>query len=244
MRSSARLHFAAAIRKAVDYDSGDPVIGFAVYDETGARRAYYKANTRNSGGSITKSMLLVAYLRQIGRHKPSSAARGELAAMIKRSDNDAANWVYSQLNRPRVETNRVARDADMTRFTLVVQPGYPYVIGQSAITAKDFASFFSKIFTMVPSAQRNFAKYLLAHLSDDDQKGMLQAGIHGVVYSKEGWTATDPGYAGYPYIVNQVARFNYGHTWYSVAVTVGHIADEATGETITKNIVHALVGEY
>jgi hypothetical protein len=164
--------------------------------------------------------------------------------MIRRSDNDAANWVYSELNAPRREINRVARDANMKRYTLIAQPGYPYIIGQSAITASDFASFFSKIFTMVPGAQRNLARYLLAHLSDDDQKGMLQAGIHGVVYSKEGWTATDPGYAGYPYVVNQVARFNYGHTWYSVAVTVGRITNETAGETITKNIVHALVGTY
>lgn len=246
--AAASLHFTAAKQKAQSYDKGSATVGFAIYSSSGNMQDCYNCIVGNSGGSITKAMLLVAYLRQESSHSLSSAAQSNLKNMIENSDNNAANWVYNHLNHPVQQINSVASDAAMSDFKLVVHPTHPYVIGESTISAADFAYFFARLSLYLPDSHQAYAYSLLSHVASSEQKGLLDAGLPGTVYSKEGWTDLDKGYPGYPYIVNQAAQFTYKGQRYGIAVTVGKLdkgsyaSDEATGENIVKSITKALLG--
>jgi hypothetical protein len=116
-----------------------------------------------------------------------------------------------------------------------------YVLGQSTITADDFAKFFSKIDTLLAGPQQKFGMDLLSHLSAADQNGLLDAGLPGTVYSKEGWKPEPSGTRGTPYIVNQAAQFGSNGNIYGIAVTVSGTTDQASGEAIVKSVATALV---
>ena len=160
----------------------------------------------NYSGSITKSMLLVAYLRQHADAPLGQAARYELGQMIEISDNDAADWVYAHLVSGRDALSSRA-DAGMTRFQIDTSDPV-YVLGQSLVTAGDFARLFARIDQLMPASQRSYGMYLLAHVQE--RVGLLAAGLPAVVYSKEGWKPEPDGLLGSPYIVNQAAQFNDG----------------------------------
>ena len=236
----------AAQQTAQKASTGTTKVGYALYDSTGKQLAKYNESFENYGASITKSMLLVAYLKQVGSGTLSSQAKSELTNMIENSDNASADWVYSNLNHANAAVNGVASSAGMTGFHLDTSDPV-YVLGQSQITADDFARFFAKIDTMFPATQKDFALNLLSNLSSADQNGLLKVGLPGTVYSKEGWKSepdtTNPfGNEGSPYIVNQAAQFSSNGTTYGVAVTVGGTSDQAAGETIVKDVVSSLVG--
>ncbi len=160
--------------------------------------------------------------------------------MIENSDNASADWVYSHLSNGSSDVKAVASAAGMSGFSIDTSDPV-YVLGQSKITADDFAKFFSKIDTLTPDSQKSFGLDLLSHLSSADQNGLLQAGLPGTVYSKEGWKPETVASDGAPYVVNQAAQFSSGGTTYGVAVTVSGTSDQASGEAIVKNVVSALI---
>ncbi len=213
-------------------------IGFALVTSTGRTLAAVAAGTPNYSASITKSMLLVAYLRDSAAGGLSAAARQELTAMIEVSDNSAADWVYEHLTSPAANVEQVAADAGMTGFHLDTSDPV-YVLGQSVVTAGDFARFFSRIETFMPAGARQFGMSLLAGVQE--RVGLLAAGLPGVVYSKEGWKPEDAGALGAPYIVNQAGQFSCGGVTYGIAVTVGQAQDEASGESVVQRIAGALI---
>lgn len=240
--STVTVNNQVAQQVAQQASTGGTQVGYALYDSSGDNLANYNDTFENYGASITKAMLLVAYLQQVGSGSLSSQAQSELTNMIENSDDASANWIYSQLNNPVQAVNAVAASAGMTGFQLDSSDDSAYVLGQSKITANDFAQFFAKIDTMFPAAQKTFALNLLSHLSATEQVGLLQVGLPGTVYSKEGWKPEDTGLGGAPYVVNQAAQFSSGGTTYGVAVTVSGTTDQATGEAIIKNVVAALIG--
>ena len=234
----------AAQQVAQKASTGGTKVGYAIYDSTGKSMGSYNI-FENYGASITKSMLLVAYLNQVGAGTLDPAAQSELTAMIEQSDDNAANQVYKLLNNPSSEIQAVAQQAGMTGLKLNTSDPL-YILGQSQIRADDFAKFFAKIDTMFPSSQHDFALQLLSHVTPN--AGLLQAGLPDPVLSKEGWKPepdnTNPfGREGAPYIVNQAAQFSSVDTTYGVAVTVSGTANEQSGETIIKNVVSALVSQ-
>jgi hypothetical protein len=162
--------------------------------------------------------------------------------MIENSDNAASNWVYGQLSGGSGAVNKVASDAGMSGFKIDTSDS-TYVLGQSTITAGDFAKFFARIDTLLAGPQQSFGLGLLSHLSAADQTGLLQAGLPGTVYSKEGWKPESSGSRGAPYIVNQAAQFSLNGKAYGIAVTVGGTANQASGEAIVQSIAKALVGK-
>ena len=81
---------------------------------------------------------------------------------------------------------------------------------------------------------------LLSHLSSADQVGLLQAGLPGVVYSKEGWKPEPNGLEGAPYIVNQAGQFSVNRNTYGIAFTVAGVSDKPSGEAIIERIAAAL----
>jgi len=234
------LNTSAAETAAKNATTSNVKVGYALYDSTGKILSSYSAGNANYGASITKSMLLVAYLQQVGNGTLSAAAKSNLTAMIENSDNAAANWVYHQLKNPTADVNKVASDAGMSGFKLDTSDS-TYVLGQSTVTADDFAKFFSGIDTRLAGPQQAFGLGLLSHLSAADQNGLLQAGLPGTVYSKEGWKPEPSGTRGAPYIVNQAAQFSSGGKVYGIAVTVSGTKDQASGEAIVKSVASALV---
>jgi hypothetical protein len=237
--TTASLNTSAAEAAAKSASTGNVKVGYALYDDSGSV-SKYNPTELNYGASITKSMLLVAYLKQVGSSNLSTTAETNLTAMIENSDNDASNWIYHQLTNPTAAINKVASDAGMNSFKLDTSDP-AYVLGQSTISADDFAKFFSKIDTLLAGPQQSFGLKLLSHLSAADQNGLLQAGLPGTVYSKEGWKPEPAGTRGTPYIVNQAAQFSSGGKTYGVAVTVSGVKDQASGEAIVKAVVSALL---
>jgi len=214
-------------------------VGFAIYSSNGQMLGGYGATSENYGGSITKSMLLVAYLQQTGNGIISPEAQGELESMIEVSDNDAADWVYAHLSSPNRAVLSVAASVGMTGFQLDTSDPV-YVLGQSLVTANDLAMLFADIGNLIPPAQRSFGMGLLSHLSSADQVGLLQAGLPGAVYSKEGWKPEPDGLEGAPYIVNQAGRFSVNGNTYGIAFTVAGVSDKPSGEAIIERIAAAL----
>jgi hypothetical protein len=127
----------------------------------------------------------------------------------------------------------------MSNFVLDDTTGTAYILGQSKITANDFAKFFARIDQMIPSEHRDFGLSLLADVIP--KAGLLRAGLPGTVYSKEGWKPEPQGLPGAPYVVNQAAQFSVGGTTYGLAVTVGGTTNQMSGEAIIQNLVAALI---
>ena len=132
--------------------------------------------------------------------------------MIEASDNQSADDVWGLLHNPAAQVQAVASDAGMTGFELNDTADSVYVLGQSMITARDFALFFSKIGQMFPATQRSYGLNLLSHLDASDQVGLLQSGLPGTVYSKEGWKGEPTITGDQPYVVNQAAQFQLDGT--------------------------------
>lgn len=245
----AAIDDTAAKQAAQKANNGGEQVGYALFDSSGDLLANYNDTFNNYGASITKSMLLVAYLKQVGSGNLSSQDKSELTNMIEVSDNDSANWVWGQLNDPSSQVNAVASSAGMKSFRLNSTGDVDYYLGQSQITARDFAKFFSHIDTMIPQQQRDFGLNLLSNI--DRQVGLLQSGLPGTVYSKEGWK-TEPGTSarsgspnpfgdeGHPWVVNQAAQFSSGGTTYGLAVTVGGAPTQDAGESTIKDIGSAI----
>jgi hypothetical protein len=240
--SGAALHIQSAEQAAQAAASGTHV-GFAVYDSSGQELGSYNDTMENYAASITKSMLLVAYLRQVGSGQISSTVDELLTNMIEASDNQSADDVWGLLHNPAAQVQAVASDAGMTGFELNDTADSVYVLGQSMITARDFALFFSKIGQMFPATQRSYGLNLLSHLDASDQVGLLQSGLPGTVYSKEGWKGEPTLTGDQPYVVNQAAQFQLDGTTYGVAVTVAQYGgSESSNEEIIQRIGAALIG--
>lgn len=235
----------SAAQQAAQQAGSGVKVGYAIYDSSGNQQGSYNATFENYGASITKSIILVAYLNQLGTTPVSSTAKGYLTNMIENSDNDSANWVYKQLKNPAASVKTVASNAGMKGFKFDTSDKV-YVLGQSQITADDFARFFAQIDTMLPSANRSLALNLLSNISPN--VGLLQAGLPGTVYSKEGWktepdATTNPfGKEGSPWVVNQAAQFTSDGKTYGVAVTVSGAASQTAGEAVVQKVVTALIG--
>ncbi len=235
--SAAGLNVQAAVQAARAASRSGTQVGFAVFNSDGEELGAYADSIQNYGASITKAMLLVAYLRQVGSGQISAGADEVLTAMIEASDNASADTVYRLLGNPEAQIERVASDAGMTGFQYDTSDPV-YVLGQSKVTAHDFALFFARIGQLIPAAQRGYGLHLLSNLDYSDQVGLLQSGLPGTVYSKEGWKPE-----GGAYVVNQAAQFQTHGVTYGVAVTVFAPGGSQTGnQAIIQRIGSALVG--
>jgi hypothetical protein len=220
-------------------NTGTQKVGFALYDSTG-KKANYNEFAENYGASITKSLILVAYLNQVGAGTLSGTANTEVTGMIEQSDNADADAVFHLLSDPETEIKAVASQAGMGGLQYNATADPVYVLGQSMISADGFAKFFSVIISLIKDpAKQTLAKTLLSTITP--QEGLLKAGLPGTVYSKEGWKPEPSGTADAPYVVNQAGQFTIGSTTYGVAVTVGGTQTEDSGAGVVEAIVKALL---
>lgn len=199
----------------------------------------YDATSQNYGGSITKSMLPVAYLQQIGDGTLSPEAQDELESMIEVSENDAADWAYDHLSSPNSQVQSAADSVGTTGFQLdTSDPVY---------VSRTVAGHRERLRTAV-RRHRQPDTHCPAKLWHGPtlppllsrQVGLLQAGLHGVVYSKEGWKPKPSGLEGAPYNVNEAGQLWVNGSTYGVAFTVAGVSDRPSGEAVIERIAAAL----
>ena len=224
---------------AVAYaQSQTSLVGFAVVSSSGQIVSSYNATATDYGRSITKTMLLVAYLRQAGDGELSAQARTNLQAMIERSANGnegpGADWVYHQLHDPNAQIEQVAHDAGMSNFRLDTSDPV-YVLGRSHVSAQDMALLFSKIRQLIPNSQRGYAMTLLSNIAPGDpgHEGIYNAGVaSGPIYSKSGWEQE----TNRKYTFNQAALVTIAGQQYAIAVITANNPSFSVGESIVQNI--------
>ncbi|MCA1679747.1 MAG: hypothetical protein LC777_12760, partial [Actinobacteria bacterium] len=92
--------------------TGQPV-GFALVDDTGRVLGSVSPNATNASASITKAMVLIA-LTQDARDRELTGVERELAvAMIRRSDNRAANALFARWGRVGERGRTTRRDDEL-----------------------------------------------------------------------------------------------------------------------------------
>jgi hypothetical protein len=119
--------------------------------------------------SLSKAMLLVAELRRTARagRRLDPGTRAVLAAMIRVSDNDAADAIYRRAgDGGLLEVARVAR---MRRF------GPAGWWSEARVTAADQARFFLRIDRLVARARRSYLRRLLAGVVASQSWGIPRA---------------------------------------------------------------------
>lgn len=218
--------FSEAI-KAAKAAKGSPV-GFAVVDSSGKTIAEYKGTAKNTGRSISKSLILVA-LTQKAKGRELTASEKSLATrMIEDSDNEAANTLLDEVGKAAV--NKAAVDAGMKQWNADAGMGksIAFKLGTASVSAEDFARFFVKIDTMLATKHRDFAVDLLANIKGAGRYGVLDAGYDGKVLSKGGWNVD-----GSEGTVNQAAQVNVDGDKYGISVVLGDQTSlEAGGKQI------------
>jgi hypothetical protein len=241
-----------SVTAATEYakSQGSTVVGFAVDSTSGSSLGDYQGSSQNIGRSITKTLLLVAYLDKVGSGHLSATASEHLQGMIEQSSNEDADWVFNALDGKDTDRDEggnptsdaaveaVAHAAGMTGFHLSTADPV-YVLGESRVTADDMAHFFSQIEALMPSAQRSYGMGLLGSINDPGepgQAGIYEAGVaSGTIHSKSGWESEPSG----SYTFNQVAQFAVGSTTYDVSILLEG-PSESEDETVMKTIYQKL----
>jgi hypothetical protein len=166
------------VRAAVSYARGRGTVGFAVIDGCGGVRGYEK-DRQFSGASITKALLLAAFLRD--NEHPTDSERSTLESMITYSDNDAGNAIYAEVRDAGL--TEVARRAGMRDF--ISDPGF---WGGTQVTAADMARFFFRLDDNLAGPGRELGKRLLTSIVSSQRWGIpAAAGGDWRVWFKGGW---------------------------------------------------------
>ena len=207
---------AAAAQAVAREVTGQPV-GFALVDGSGRVLASVSPNDTNWSASVTKAMVLIALTREAQGRSLTDAERDLARAMIRRSDNGAANALFARIGAAPVAA--VARRAGMTNFTLVQRKRTVdgYVLGYSRVSAVDQARLFARIDDLAAARHRAFAMQLLESIEGAGRFGILDAGIDAAIRSKGGWRPESDG----GWTVNQAAQITIGSQTYGFAVVLG-----------------------
>jgi hypothetical protein len=174
---------AAQVRSAAAFGAERRgAVSWAVIDSRGRLRGRDAARLYPSA-SVSKALLLVAALRQVGSQR---AVPADLAAaldpMIRRSDNGAAQVVYARVGRD-AAFGAIARAARLRRL----QPAGRW--SDLGVSAADVARFFRVADRLVPRRHRAYARRLLGTVVPTQRWGIPRvaepAGWH--VLLKGGW---------------------------------------------------------
>jgi hypothetical protein len=197
------------------------VVAFAVLEKGGRPRGLLRT-VRFGSASVSKAMLLVAYLRRVGRRHLSVNERALLRPMIVASDNNAADAIYRQVGGNGLLA--VARAAGMRKFSDV---GH---WANARITAADQARLFLRIDRLVSATHRRYARMLLSSIVGPQRWGIpVVARRHRLkIFFKGGWRAG---------ITHQVALLQNRHGGRRIALAIltsGTPSDAYGHETIER----------
>lgn len=170
----------AAAERFADGRAG--TISFAVVDESGRLRGAASDRVHHSA-SVVKVMLMIALLREPGVRDDelTDEERRLLGPMIRRSDNKAANVIYTRVGAGALY--ELASDAGMERFT--TQPTW----GLSTITAGEQARFFFRLERYIPRRHRRYAMRLLTQIVARQRWGITPVAPSGwTLHFKGGWS--------------------------------------------------------
>jgi hypothetical protein len=204
-------------------------VSFAVIDTHGELHGY-RHRVRFPAGSIVKAPLLVARLRELGRAgaELTPGERERLAAMIRWSDNDAADAAYATVGDPAlIET---AEGAGMRRFAIT---GH---WGNAQITAADGARFMARARRILPERHRRLAMGLLAGIVTEQRWGIPEVARGWRIWFKGGWTDTRRGE-----LVSQVALLRRGDRRIAVAILTDGQPSQAYGRETLHGIAARLL---
>ena len=202
-------------------------VGVAIMDSRGRLQGYHD-QIQFQSASLSKAMLLVAYLR---RHpQPGEDARETLTAMIEESDDAAADTIFAQVGNAGLL--QVAKLAGMRHFAT----GYSWIAAQ--VTAADQARFFYRYEHYLPARSVTFARSLLGGITPIQRWGIPAAagpdGWH--VYFKGGWLGDDNN------AVTQAAWLRRGHLRWALSVLTADDPTNAYGWQTLKGVTGLLLG--
>ncbi len=197
---------ARGVRAARRYIRRRGLASFALIDSHGRLRGVAPHRTFVSA-SVTKAMLLVARLRQLGNHLPRGTDRAVLEPMIRVSDNASAGAAYGWVGDAgllEVAKRARMRDLSLGRHWAAVH-----------FSAADQARFFLHFDALVPPRSRAYARQLLSSIVRYQRWGFSRFarrdGWH--TYFKGGWRDTELGA-----LVHEAALFERGGQRFSLAV--------------------------
>ena len=203
---------------------------FAVIDTRG-RLHGFTPRRRYISASVSKAMLLVAYLRQIRPRRPNPAERAVLGPMITMSDNKRADSIYARVGDGGLLA--VARRARMRDVTVA---GY---WGSVFFTAADQARFFRRFSAMVPPPSRPYARRLLSSIIPRQRWGFSRVSLRSGwrTFFKGGWRQTSRGS-----LVHEAALFERGRRRFSLAVLTDGNPSHAYGTATLRGVASRLFG--
>jgi beta-lactamase class A len=226
--ASAALTITPDVEAARTYADARPgTVAFAARTET--RFWGSDADRPFPSASVLKAMLLVAYARE-ARNRPLRAGeRALLAPMIRRSDNPAANAIFTRVGPSGL--NRLARTAGMTRF----RPASP-IWGNSQLTARDATRFCLRLEMLLPPRHRAYALRLLRQIVPSQRWGIGRLRLPGWrVYFKGGWGS------GTGAVDHQVALLQRGEERIAVAVFTAANGSHAAGKQTLEGVFRRLL---
>ena len=207
-------------------------ISFAAADASGGL-AGQALGRRYASASLSKAILLVAYLDQVERNGRglSEADVERLDDMVRVSDNASASATLRRLEPGALE--RIARRAGLRSF----EGGSDW--GNFQVTAADQVRFFLALDRLLPAARRNrYARQLLSSVVPAHSWGIPAAARpRWRVYFKGGWRPDEEGE-----IVHQAALLERGDRKLALAILTDGNPNQRYGEQTVQGIAARLLG--
>lgn len=203
---------------------------FAVLDSRGALSGV-SAQRGFRSASLTKAMILVAFLRRRAREgrEPTSAELLSLGYMIRLSDNASADSIYRRTGDP--ELSALARRAVMRGFAIAGD------WANATLTAADQARLFLALDDLVPARFRRLARTLLETVSPGQTWGIpVAARPRWRTYFKGGWRPGGPGE-----LVHQAALLEGGGRRVAIAVMSDGNPSMTYGEETIEGVTRRLL---
>lgn len=225
----------AAGRTAATQRTGS--IGFAVVDNRGVVVGGYRMHATFASASVFKSMLLICFLNdpQVRNRKLTTWEQSQLKAMITRSSDEPANWLYGRVNHRCLQ--RIADNTGMGE-TFHTES----VWGRTTITPYGVARMFWNIDRRIVERHRPRAMRWLRGVVPEQRWGLPKVAPHGMTIAFKGGFAGSPGGGR---TVSQGALFTApnGHR-IAVAILTNHSPSQGYGETTLERVGRKLLSSY
>lgn len=222
----------AALRSAARYAARRGKVSFAVADGRGAV-AGVAMNRQFPSASLSKAMILVAFLRQAERRRTrlTPAEIESLGYMIRLSDNGSADAVFAKVGDGPMR--ELARAAGMRNFAISGD------WAGARVTAADQARFFLALDDLTPPRYRELERNLLETVSPLQTWGIPQvARPRWRVYFKGGWRPE-----GGTLLEHQAGYLERGRRRVAIAVLTKGGLDEKFGRTTQAGIARRLLAD-